>query len=75
MGDTTKPLILAEPWRIALQEMFDALPFSSKNSIERGTEQQQLLINGKCFIHSALLSKNSRSSFKYLSLLLYFNYV
>lgn len=34
MGNTTKSLILAEPWRIALQEMFDALPFSSKNSVE-----------------------------------------
>lgn len=32
--DDTKSLILAEPWRIALQEMFDALPFSSENSIE-----------------------------------------
>lgn len=34
MDDTNKSLILAEPWRIALQEMFDALPFLSKNSVE-----------------------------------------
>lgn len=69
MGDTTKSLILAEPWRIALQGMFDALLFHLK--IRLWEPQNSNIYWSMEVVSFCLLSRNSNSSLKHLLILLY----